>query len=239
MEVIPAVDILGGAVVRLMKGDYDEITDYGSDVLDAARRWLDDGAELVHIVDLDGARDGHPDVEVWTRLGEAGVPFQVGGGIRTVPAVEAAVRAGANRVILGTAAVWEPEVLEAAVAAVGSKAVVAAVDVRDGRAKGAGWLDAGRAMEEVVAGVLEAGVAQLLVTAVARDGTMSGPDVPLIDSVRSVAGEAVILSAGGIGTLDHIAMLRDAGVDGAVVGRALYENAFTLAEARAVAGSPR
>jgi phosphoribosylformimino-5-aminoimidazole carboxamide ribonucleotide (ProFAR) isomerase len=135
--------------------------------------------------------------------------------------------------------VWEPEVLEAAVAAVGSKAVVAAVDVRDGRAKGAGWLDAGRAMGEVIAGVLEAGVAQLLVTAVARDGTMSGPDVPLIDSVRSVAGDAVILSAGGIGTLDHIAMLRDAGVEGAVVGRALYEKAFTLAEARAVAGSHR
>ena len=234
MDVIPAVDILGGAVVRLMQGDYDEVTEYGREPVVAARRWLDAGAPLVHVIDLDGARDGRPDTATWDALGAAGVAYQLGGGVRTSESVARAVSAGATRVILGTAAVWHPDVLEAAVRASGEGRVVASVDVKDGRATGAGWLDEGRDTREVVAAALGAGVRQFLVTAVARDGTMTGPDLDLLADVIALTDHAYVMCAGGIGTLDHIRAARDAGASGVVMGRALYEGAFSFEDALAI-----
>ncbi len=214
-----------------MRGDYRDVTEYGSSPVAAAQRWLEEGAALVHVVDLDGARHGTPAIDTWQAFGRAGVPYQLGGGIRDVAAVEAAVAAGARRVILGTAAVWEPEVLAGAVASVGAERVVASVDVDDGMATGRGWLDGGRPVVEVVEQVQAAGVRQYLVTAVRRDGTMAGPDLDLVRLLLALTGDAYVMCAGGIGSLNHIRAVRLTGAGGVVIGRALYEGAFTLAEA--------
>lgn len=235
MNIYPAVDILGGEVVRLYQGDYEQVTSYAADIVGTASGWMDAGAPLVHVVDLDGAKSGRPDTAVWGALGAAGIPFQIGGGIRTAEDVERVIDAGATRAILGTAAVWHPEILAAAVDVVGRDRVVAAIDVKGGRATGAGWIDEGKAMTQVVAASLTAGVNQLLVTAVAQDGTMAGPDIGLVEEARRLAPSASIMSAGGIGTLDHLRRLAATGADGAVVGRALYEASFTYEEACAAA----
>lgn len=135
---------------------------------------------------------------------------------------------------MGTAAVWEPEVLAAAVAGAGPDVVMASIDVSDGRARGAGWRDGGQVLTDVVAGVLAAGVRRCLVTAVARDGTMQGPDLALLAEVQRLAPDLAVLAAGGIGRLDDVRALAGAGVEGAVIGRALYEGVFTLRDALAV-----
>ncbi len=233
MEIIPAVDVLKGRVVRLLRGDYGAVTDYGHDPVAAVRRWVDEGAGLVHVVDLGGARTGSSDAALWRRLGDAGLPFQAGGAMRSASAAASAVGAGAERIVVGTVAVWEPGVLGEIVDAVGDERVVAAVDVRGDRAEGAGWRDEGRSLEPVVEGILSAGVRRLLVTAISQDGTMEGPDVELLRRVRELAPDASLIASGGVGTLDHLRRLAVAGlVEAAIVGRALYEGAFTLAEAR-------
>lgn len=230
-SVIPAVDVLGGRVVRLLRGSYDEVTVYGDDPVGTARAWIDAGAPLVHVVDLEGARSGSPDRSLWERLAEAGVPFQVGGGIRTAETARAALAAGAARVVMGTAAVWSPELL----AAVGSpRRVVAAVDVRDGRATGAGWLDEGRDIAPVLDGLAAAGVGRLLVTGIGSDGTMEGPETALVRRVVA-DGRFAVIASGGVGSVDDVAALARLGCEGVVVGRALYEGRIVLADAIAAA----
>lgn len=228
MELLPAVDVLDGRVVRLHQGDYERATDYGADIVGQASAWMHDGARMVHVVDLDGARHGRPSIDLWHALGDAGIPFQVGGGIRTVADARNAVTAGALRVMMGTAAVWEPDVLAGAVAELGADAVMASVDVSSGRARGAGWRDDGQDVESVLEGCQAAGIIRYLVTAVSRDGTMTGPDLELIRTVQVFAPEAAILAAGGIGALEDLRSLAELGIEGAVIGRALYEGAFTL-----------
>jgi phosphoribosylformimino-5-aminoimidazole carboxamide ribotide isomerase len=230
MEVIPAVDVLEGAVVRLAQGDYDRVTAYAEDPAAQARVFVDQGAALVHVVDLEGARSGAGDPDLWHRLGTAAVPFEAAGGLRTVDAAAAAVAAGAERVVLGSAAVWDPATCAAAVEAVGGDRVVASIDVKDGRARGAGWLDEGRAVADVVRDVVAAGVGRLLVTAIVRDGMLSGPDLDLLGEVRRL-GDRPVIAAGGIGSLDHLRALAAAGIDEAIVGRALYEGRFDLPQA--------
>lgn len=230
MQVIPAVDVLDGTVVRLRRGDYGEVTRYGGDPAEAVGRWGGEGAGLVHVVDLAAARSGKGDPGLWGRVAAAGVPFQAAGGIRDAAGAEQAAAAGAARVIVGTAAIWDPAVLASIVAAVGGDRVVGAVDVRDGRARGAGWEDEGRPVDEVVEEMAAAGVGRLMVTGISRDGTMAGPDLGL---QRRVAGRVPIpvIASGGVGSLEHIRALVPTGAEAVVVGRALYEGAFTLAEA--------
>ncbi len=226
-SVIPAVDVLGGRVVRLLRGSYDEVTIYGDDPVARARAWIDAGAPLVHVVDLEGARSGDPDRSLWERLAGAGVPFQVGGGIRTAETARAALAAGAARVVMGTAAVWSPELL----AAVGSPhRVVAAVDVRNGRATGAGWLDEGREIAAVLDGLAGAGVGRLLVTGIGSDGTMEGPETVLMGGVVA-DGRFAVIASGGVGSVDDVAALARMGCEGVIVGRALYEGRIVLADA--------
>lgn len=234
MQVIPAVDVLDGAVVRLRRGDYGEVTRYGDDPGEAVARWGGEGAALVHVVDLAAARTGRGDSGLWERIAAAGIPFQAAGGIRDAAGAAAAVAAGAARVIVGTAAIWDPAILSGIVAAVGGHRVVGAVDVRDGRARGAGWEDEGRPVDEVADEMAAAGVGRLMVTGISRDGTMAGPDLAL---QRRVAGRVPVpvIASGGVGTLDHIRSLVPTGAEAVVVGRALYEGAFTLAEALAAA----
>lgn len=233
-EVIPAVDVLEGRVVRLNRGDYAQVTVYAEDPAAQAAEWMRRGARRVHVVDLAGARDGSHSESLWRTLAAAGVEFQVGGGIRTVDTANAAVAAGAGRVVVGTAAVWEPATLAAIVAAVEARRVVVAVDVRDGKATGAGWRDEGRDLATVLDQIQQAGVGRVLVTGISRDGTMAGPDLDLLAETMAAAPELAVIASGGVGTLDHIAQAAALGAEGAIVGRALYEGVFTLEEALAL-----
>ncbi|MDX1691310.1 MAG: 1-(5-phosphoribosyl)-5-[(5-phosphoribosylamino)methylideneamino] imidazole-4-carboxamide isomerase [Acidimicrobiia bacterium] len=230
MQIIPAVDVLDGSVVRLRRGDYDDVTVYGDDPASAVAGWVDAGATLVHVVDLGAARTGASSPGLWERVGAAGAPFQAAGGIRTPETAADAVAAGASRVIVGTAAVRDPALVAEIVAAVGGARVVGAVDVRGGRARGAGWEDDGRPVDDVVDDLVTGGVGRLMVTGISRDGTMEGPD---LDLQRRVAGRVAVpvIASGGVGTLDHVRILVPTGAEAVVVGRALYEGVFGLAEA--------
>ena len=230
MQIIPAVDVLDGHVVRLRRGAYDDVTRYADDPASMVAAWASQGAELVHVVDLGAARSGETSGGIWEVIATAGVAFQAAGGIRSRRDAEAAVDAGAERVIVGTAAIWTPGVLGEIVEAVGGRRVVGAVDVRDGRARGAGWEDNGRPVDDVVDEMAAAGVGRLMVTGISRDGTMDGPDLSLQERVSTRVAVPVIAS-GGVGALDHIRSLVPTGAEAVVVGRALYERAFTLAEA--------
>jgi phosphoribosylformimino-5-aminoimidazole carboxamide ribotide isomerase len=235
MEVIPAVDVLDGRVVRLTRGDYQAATIYADDPVATARAWIDQGAPLVHVVDLVGARSGRPDSRLWRRMAEAGLPFQVGGGLRTPQLVVEALESGARRVVVGTAAVWDPVMLERLVEDVGGEHVVAAIDLRGDRATGWGWTDKGRPIGDVLPDVLRSGVPRLMVTATSKDGTLDGPDLDLLKGVIAAAPGLAILASGGVGSLGDLEALGRLGVEGTVVGRAIYERRFTLAEAKAAA----
>ncbi len=235
MSIIPAVDVLGGRVVRLVEGDYDRVTVYGDDPVGWAKGWNDSGAEIVHVVDLAAARSGEAGPALWESMAAGGVRFQVGGGIRDATTAASAVDAGAARVVMGTAAVWHPEILAEAVGRIGTARVVAAIDVRGGKATGAGWLDGGRALDGVLAAVVDAGVRTALVTGIGTDGTMQGPDLALLAEVRRLAPDLSIIASGGVGSLADLHALATSGVRAAIVGRALYENRFSLADALAVA----
>ena len=235
MQIIPAVDVLDGSVVRLLHGQYDQVTTYAADPVEAASAWSDDGASLVHVVDLNGARTGKPDVDLWNDLGSAGVAFQIGGGIRDASVAVKAIEAGASRVVVGTAAVQSAQVLGEIVAAAGTDRVVVAIDVKEGRALGSGWTDHGAPIDDVVRTVVDAGVQVVLVTGIERDGALNGPNVRLLEEVRSVAPGLRLIASGGVSSLVDIATLCAFPCDGVIVGRALYENCFRLTEAIDVA----
>jgi phosphoribosylformimino-5-aminoimidazole carboxamide ribotide isomerase len=235
MDVIPAVDMLDGKVVRLRRGNYDDVTVYGNDPARQLALWGEQGAQIVHVVDLAGARDGHSDRETWHRLGSVGVPFQIGGGIRTREAAEAVIAAGAARVVLGTAAVWDADLASEIVAGLGAERLVAAIDVRSGRATGAGWMDEGRDLGAVLGDLADAGVVRALVTGIATDGTLAGPDLGLLRNVIELAPQMALIASGGVGSLADISAVARLEVEGAIVGRALYDARFTFAEAAAAA----
>ena len=233
MVIIPAVDVLDGEVVRLLRGSFERTTRYGSDPIAAALSWVEAGADLVHVVDLEGARTGDPNPALWAQLAQAGVPFQVGGGIRRAEIARQALEAGARRVVMGSAAVEQASEL----ARVGQpERVIAALDVADGAARDRAWVGSGRAWREVLAGLKEAGVVRVMVTAIDRDGTLSGPDWDMLDEVQEVSSGIGLIASGGIGRLADISRLAGRGFEAVVIGRALYENRFSLAEAIAAAG---
>jgi phosphoribosylformimino-5-aminoimidazole carboxamide ribotide isomerase len=234
-EVVPAVDVLDGRAVRLRGGRRESVTLEGGDPVELARRFAAEGATRLHLVDLDGAFSGLPSAGLLERLAAVGLPVQVGGGYRTVEAVTAALEAGADRVMVGTAAV-SPTFLRDAVATAGEGLVVA-VDVSDGKVAVDGWTGtADLGPIELVRRCAGAGVARLLVTSTTRDGSLGGPDVELLESV--VAEGLPVLAAGGIASLADLTAIRELGCEGAVVGSALLAGRFTLAEAHAVAARP-
>ena len=233
MEIIPAVDVLDGMVVRLERGDFGARSEFGADPSDQVHRF-GELVDLVHVVDLGAARSGVPTPGLVSQIAESGTPFQIGGGVRSADVAATMVAAGAARVVVGSAGIWQPDVLGEMVAEVGAERVVAAIDVRDGRARGGGWEDEGLPLSAVMANAREAGVARILVTAIERDGTLEGPDLRLLEEAMAIEPWEVIAS-GGVGTLDDIAALRDAGLPAAIVGRALYDEVFTLGEAIEVA----
>ena len=241
MRLYPAIDILGGNAVRLVRGDFDASTVYDEDPLAAARAWRDAGAGHLHVVDLDGAKAGEPvNLAHLGRIArDLDVPVQYGGGLRSADAVDAALRAGAARVILGTAAFTDPELLRAALDAHGPERVLVSIDVRRGRVATAGWTRTTQlGAAEVLERLHESGVRELVYTNVDRDGMLEGPD---LEEVRAVARAAhgSLTYSGGIGALadlEGLAALGEERLTGVIVGKALYERRFTVAQARAALG---
>jgi phosphoribosylformimino-5-aminoimidazole carboxamide ribotide isomerase len=229
--VAPALDVLEGRCVRLAEGERERVTVEGGDPEEAARRFVAEGAPLLHLVDLDGAFSGSPTPGLLERVVAAagGVPVQVGGGYRTLETIEAALAAGASRVLVGTAAAG-PDFLGEAAPRFGEGLVVA-VDVRDGRVALEGWTAATPLTpEELVRRCAEAGVARLLVTNVRRDGSLEGPDLALLEEVLA-ASNLPVLAAGGISGVEDLRRLRALGCEGAVLGSALWLGRISLAEA--------
>jgi len=239
----PAIDILDGKAVRLVEGRFEDQTVYHDDPLEAARSWVEAGARFLHVVDLDGARSGEPrSIEHLRRIvRETGVPVQYGGGLRTLPAVREALRAGAERVIVGTAAFRDVDFLDAVVQAYGPRVVVS-VDVRGGLISTSGWTQTTQMPAvDAVRRLQDRGVTSFVFTDVDRDGKLDGPN---LDSVRAV-GEAVrgrFLYSGGIGELDHLralAGMRLVNLAGVITGKALYEGRITVAEGQAALDGDR
>ena len=237
MILYPAIDIRGGRAVRLVQGDYDRETAFDADPLDAASRWLEQGARALHVVDLDGARAGAPvNIEHVERICEAAsVPVQVGGGLREAGDVAAVIAAGASRAILGTAALSDPALVEALAAEHGERIVVAA-DARSGAVAVEGWeRETGAGVADVIADLARRGVSRFVFTPVEVDGTLEGPGLPELAAAAEAASAvgAELTYSGGIGTLEHLSELGAAAppaVGGVIVGRALYEGRFTVAE---------
>jgi phosphoribosylformimino-5-aminoimidazole carboxamide ribotide isomerase len=231
MEVIPAVDVLEGRVVRLAGGRREAVTMEGGEPVALAQRLACEGAERLHLVDLDGAFTGVPSLALLSAVADAGgLPLQVGGGYRTLDALDAALAAGANRVMVGTAALSVTFLREAA-ARLGD-ALVVAVDVRDGRVAVEGWTrESELTAPELARQCAEAGVSRLLVTATSRDGSLAGPDLDLLAQVLPVG--LPVVAAGGISSTADLVALQELGCEAAVTGSALLAGRFTLAEARA------
>ena len=233
MILYPAIDIRGGRAVRLAQGDYERETAYDADPLDAALRWQEEGARWLHVVDLDGAKAGEPaNLDQVHRIAAAvNVPIQLGGGLRDSGKVEQAFSAGVERVILGTAAVRDPDMAEA-IAAAHPGRVVASVDAE-------GWTEASESgPAETIAQLAERGIERFVYTPVEVDGLMEGPD---LDSLTALAHttDAEIIYSGGVGSLadlDALASLGLANVAGVIVGKALYEGRFGVGEGQAALG---
>jgi phosphoribosylformimino-5-aminoimidazole carboxamide ribotide isomerase len=236
--LLPAVDIRDGRAVRLRQGDFDDETVYADDPLEAARSFVEAGAGWLHVVDLDGAKEGEPaNLEHLERIAkELGVPVQYGGGLRSLGSVRAALAAGAERVVVGTAAFTDQDFLDEAIATWPARVLVA-VDVRGGRVSVAGWTKETQMRgEDVIRRMQQRGVSRFVYTNVDRDGMLEGLD---LDEIGRVA-EAVrgrFLYSGGIGSLDDLRALRSLrllNLAGVISGKALYEGRFGVREARAV-----
>lgn len=238
MILYPAIDIVDGKAVRLRQGHFDDVTVYDDSPVDAARAWADAGARWLHVVDLDGAKRGEPANLEWLRriCAAVDVPVQVGGGLRSLPSVRAALRAGASRVVLGTAAYTDVDFLDEVLAAFGDRVVVS-VDVRGGFVSTAGWTETTQMpAADVIRRLQDRGVKQLAYTNVDKDGMLEGLDA---DEVREIASHVRgrFLMSGGVGTLadlELLASLRQVNLAGVIVGKALYERRFTVEEAQAV-----
>jgi phosphoribosylformimino-5-aminoimidazole carboxamide ribotide isomerase len=243
VNLYPAIDILGGNAVRLVKGDFEAKQVYDQSPLSAARAFAEEGARYLHVVDLDGARTGAPtNVEHLRRIvDELGLPVQYGGGLRSAAALDAALGAGASRAILGTAAFTDPELLSAALQAHGPERVLVSVDVRGGYVATHGWLQSTELRaSDAFERLRELGVRNFVFTNIDHDGMLDGPNrEEAVSAAGAAAGGSMILS-GGIGEIAHLrdlAALRNERqlerLDGVIVGKALYERRFTVAEAQA------
>ncbi len=248
MILYPAIDIFGGNAVRLVKGDFDAKKVYDQDPLSAAQAFAEAGARYLHVVNLDGARTGEPvNLEHLRRItSELGLPVQYGGGLRTDAAIDAAFAAGAKRVILGTAIFTNPLLPYRAMKAHGRDSVLVSIDARGGYVATHGWLEATTvpAREAIERwGEGEQGVKRFVFTNIDHDGMLDGPNLDEAMMAARAAGDGSVILSGGIGELSHLeslAQLRKGqqldSLDGVIVGKALYERRFTVAQALAVLG---
>ena len=233
MTLYPAIDLLGGHCVRLRQGDFAQAKVFDGNPVEVARRWQDAGATWLHVVDLDGALAGHPrHLETLRSIAQAtGMPIQTGGGLRTLDDVAAAFDAGAARVLLGTAAARDPELLATALERWAERIAVS-VDSRGGRVTVAGWLEmVSESAADFARRMAGAEVRTLVLTNVERDGTLAGADTGVLATLRADLPNTNLIAAGGIASLADLHALARAGLDGAVLGRSLYEGTLDLAEA--------
>lgn len=249
MKLYPAIDLREGRCVRLYQGDYDRETTYGDDPVAQAEAFVAEGASVLHVVDLDAARSGEPTNRpvIGAICRALGVPVQVGGGVRSVEAAEALFELGVDRVVIGTAAIENPELVSELASR--GHSIVVGIDARGDNVASHGWTtDSGRTVAELAARFATAGVTALVVTEISRDGTLEGPDVDGLSQLLATT-EIPIIASGGVGTIDHIRTLarvrvdevRVAGsnaaqagsrrLDGVIVGRALYEGRFSVSDA--------
>lgn len=243
MRLYPAIDISEGKAVRLTKGDFKAKTVYEDDPLAAARAWVAQGARYLHVVDLDGAKQGRPqNLHHLERIArELAVPVQYGGGLRDLGAVRDALRAGAQRIVLGTAAFRDVDFLDEALGAWGDRVVVS-VDVRGGRVSAAGWQETTQMpADDAIRRLQDRGVRQFVYTNVDKDGMLEGLDLEEVAWIASIVRGRFIIS-GGIGSLadlDGLMSLRQVNLAGVIVGKALYERRFTVEEALEILAEPK
>ena len=233
MEVIPAIDLKNGRCVRLFQGDFNQETVFSDDPLAMALSWQEQGAHRLHVVDLDGAIQGKPThLDVISAIVHAlDIPIQVGGGIRDIAAADAWLGVGVDRVVIGTAAVRDPDMVVEACKKHGRQRVVVSVDAKEGLVALHGWKEASNVtVLELANQMADIGVVRLLYTDIARDGALTGPDFEGNKLLAEESGLAV-LASGGIASVQHIKELLPTGVEGVIVGRALYTGAVDLAEA--------
>ena len=231
MLILPAIDLLGGQVVRLRQGAFEDPTVYGTDPGEVAARFREAGAERLHVVDLDGARAGRPvNLEALGRIAAVGVPFEVGGGLRTLDDVGAVLALGASLAVLGTAAVARLELVAAACARFPGR-IVCGIDAKGGEVAVAGWREGtGLTASLVARRVREAGVRLVEYTDVARDGMLTGVDAAGAARLAREA-EVDVVASGGVASLDDVRACKAAGVFGLIIGKALYERRIDLEEA--------
>ena len=233
MEVIPAIDIRGGRCVRLYQGDYEQETVYAEDPSEVASQWTSLGATRLHIVDLDGAKVGEPvNLPIIKKIvSSTTVPVQIGGGIRTFEAAQTAISAGVDRVIIGTAAVDDPGLLNRLVDELGAERIVVSVDAKDGMVALRGWTESSEvSASDLIQQMSGIGVTRFLYTDITRDGTLTEPNFESIQSLITYSGTN-LLAAGGISSVEHLTQLAKLGTEGAVVGKALYTGDIDLKEA--------
>jgi len=243
MDVIPAIDLLGGRCVRLYQGDYDQVQTYGENPVEVARQWQEQGATYLHVVDLDGAKAGHPvnlaAIEAIARAVE--VPVQVGGGLRDRASVASLLNLGVRRIILGTIAVEQPELVTQLCQKFPDQIVVG-IDARAGKVATRGWIETSEVLAtELAQRMAIAGVAAIIYTDIYRDGTMQGPN---LEALRELAAaiEIPIIASGGVSSvrdLLSLLSLEPLGVTGAIVGKALYTGEVSLKEAIRAVGQGR
>ncbi|MFH1560270.1 MAG: 1-(5-phosphoribosyl)-5-[(5-phosphoribosylamino)methylideneamino]imidazole-4-carboxamide isomerase [Chloroflexota bacterium] len=233
MEVIPSIDLRGGRCVRLYQGDYGKETVYSDDPLGVALRWQEMGAPRIHIVDLDGAASGiQTNLEVVKRLGDSmNVPLQVGGGIRDMNSVEKILGMGVQRIVLGTSAVDAPSLVEQACRRFGPEAVIVGVDARDGLVATRGWRESSSITAlDLIHRMTALGVKRFIYTDISRDGTLTEPNFQAIEEVMKGC-DAALVAAGGVSSIEHLERLASLGVEGAIIGKALYTGDVDLKEA--------
>jgi len=243
MQIIPAIDLLDGQCVRLHQGDYDQVTRFSSDPVAQALDWQGQGAERLHLVDLDGARTGQPvnDQVIKAITAALSIPVQLGGGVRTAERAEELLASGLDRVILGTVAIEKPDLVDA-LASRHPGRVVVGIDAKDGLVATRGWIETSTVQATDLARRFAAsGVAAIISTDIATDGTLAGPNLEALRAMAEASSVPVIAS-GGIGTLEDILSLltiAPLGVNGVIVGRALYDGTVNLGEALQAVGPER
>jgi phosphoribosylformimino-5-aminoimidazole carboxamide ribotide isomerase len=227
--VIPAIDLRGGRAVRLLRGNPENETAYHDDPVEVATRFQEDGARRLHVIDLDAALEQGDNRDVLQDICQAvAIPVQAGGGVRELADIQALLDLGAARAILGTKAALDPPSVSRAVEEFAERILVA-IDVRAGHVMVKGWQQEGPELEPTLAALDDAGAPRYLVTAIARDGTLDGPDLRLYKQVLSLT-ERPVIASGGVRTADDIWALRDAGCEAAVTGKALYEKTLKLSQ---------
>ncbi|MCX8053472.1 MAG: 1-(5-phosphoribosyl)-5-[(5-phosphoribosylamino)methylideneamino]imidazole-4-carboxamide isomerase [Armatimonadetes bacterium] len=239
MEIIPAIDIMDGKCVRLLQGRFDQVTVFSDDPVDMAKRWADQGARRLHIVDLKGSKSGSPqEIDLVSKIAAAvNVPIQLGGGIRTIETAQTMLKIGVDRVIIGTSAVLDPIIAETIFEALGERAVLG-VDARDGRVAIKGWEET--TAEDAIDFALRMqhlGARRIIYTDISRDGMLLGTNISAIRRMAEAVNIPVIAS-GGVSSVEDIRALKELepmGIEGAILGKVLYTGDLTLAEAIAAA----